>query len=591
MNHRPMQIIHDFRILGKQTGDVGTGLRALQAQGIGGVVTNMPFDDYMQDEGTWKAFREFLNVCRALGMRVWLYDEKGYPSGFAGGQVLARRPELEAVGLYRDETGRITEAPSYEGTHNCNNYFARARTPNLLEPEAVREFVRLTHERYATELGTDLAIVEAFFTDEPALNVMYFPPIPAAKDVPVMDPPDPHRRLLPGVPWSETLAAQYERRDLTGLFCDQAGASALRRDFYGRVGEQLAANYFGQIQTWCRAHRILSSGHMLWEEDPEIHVPLYGNFLRCLLRLDIPGIDVLSASPLSGYRYGRRAAVLAASAAMLNGTRRIFTESSDFEEQWNEKRMVTVGEATASLGWQAALGVTDFTFYFSYGLCPELSDRTFACLPEDQRKLARTPADYLAINNAINGWMEILGSASLAADVFLYYPIEPLQAAYYPVLRPWEAGSQSPELLRIAGAFTSALAGLLDAGIIPCLVDGAMLREIRRSTGTGAGYAVRKASANAIVCPAGCEPPQDCLPAEGCDIVPMTAELPRRLFEQGRARILNDNPEVCAGVMQDGARPLIILVNLTNREQSCRIRSKDGERQVKLAAYAVSLER
>ena len=69
------------------------------------------------------------------------------------------------------------------------------------------------------------------------------------------------------------------------------------------------------------------------------------------------------------------------------------------------------------------------------------------------------------------------------------------------------------------------------------------------------------------------------------------AELPRRLFEQGRARILNDNPEVCAGVMQDGARPLIILVNLTNREQSCRIRSKDGERQVKLAAYAVSLER
>ena len=153
-NHRPLQIVHDFRILGRQTGDVRAGLTALLAQGIGGVVVNMPFDRYMQDAEIWEQFREFLRCCRALEMRVWLYDEKGYPSGYAGGQVLAQCPELEAVGLYYDAaTGTISEARSYEGTHNCNNYFAEARTSNLLEPEAIVEFIQVTHERYAASWG------------------------------------------------------------------------------------------------------------------------------------------------------------------------------------------------------------------------------------------------------------------------------------------------------------------------------------------------------------------------------------------------------------------------------------------------------
>lgn len=81
-----MQIVHDFRQLGRPTGDVRAGRKALQAQGIGGLVTNMPFENSMQDPGTWRQFREFLRACRALEMRVWLYDEKGYSSGCASGR-------------------------------------------------------------------------------------------------------------------------------------------------------------------------------------------------------------------------------------------------------------------------------------------------------------------------------------------------------------------------------------------------------------------------------------------------------------------------------------------------------------------------
>lgn len=586
MNQRPMQIIHDFRSLGRTGGGVRAGLQALQAQGIGGVVTNMPFESYMQEADTWKQFREFLRACHALDMRVWLYDEKGYPSGFAGGQVLAGRPDLEAKGLYRNETtGQLTEAASYEGTHNCNNYFAKARTPNLLEAETGEEFVRVTHERYAAELGPDLAIVEAFFTDEPALNVMYFPPIPAASNVPVLDPPDPNRVLLPGVPWSRELAAQHGKQTLAGLFRDEPGAAALRRQFYGHVGDQLSTAFFGRLKSWCRAHGVFSSGHLLWEEGAENHAPLYGNFLRCLMQLDIPGIDVLSASPLGSYRGSHRAAVLAASAAMLSGTRRVFTESSDFIEQMNEKRAASVGEATAALGWQAALGVTDFTYYFGYGVCPELSGKSFDFLPAEQQRTARTPADYLAINNAISNLVAQLASATLVPDVFLYYPAELLQAAYYPVLRPWEPNAKAPGLMRIAEAYHAALAGLLDAGIMPCLVDGGLLRELRTADVAGGRYTIRRARANAVVCPAGCEPPADCRPPGGCEILPMAADLPRRLFEQGRTRILKDNPEVCAGVMRLGTQTLVALVNLTDREQLCRLKSQAGTAEHRLAPY------
>jgi hypothetical protein len=590
-----MQIIHDFELLGRNTGDARDGLRALQAQGIGGIVTNMPFENYMQDPAVWGRLREFLGACRSMGLRVWLYDEKGYPSGYAGGQVLARRPDLEARALYCDAAeGRFTEDRSYEGTHNCNNYYAKARTPNLLEPEAIAEFIRVTHDRYAAELGPDLAVVEAFFTDEPALNAIYFPEIPAARGIPVLDPPDAQRKQRPGVAWSARLAERFGQRDLTGLFVDRAGAGALREEFYGQVGETLARNCFGQLQEWCHAHGVQSSGHLLWEEDAAYHVPLYGNFLRCLMRLDIPGIDVLSATPLRGCQYSRRGAVLAMSAALLNGTRRIFSESSDFVEQMNEKRVASPAEAAAALAWQAALGVTDFTYYFSFGRCRELSGTSGEeFLPADQPRLFRTPAEYLAINTAISGILERLAPAELEADVFLYYPVELLQAAYCPAVRPWEPGAKSPELVRIANAFHDALGGLLDAGVIPCLVDGGMLREMREGDDAGKGvprYQVGRAMANAIVFPAGCEPAGDCRPAVHAECHAFGADLPKRLHARGLTRILKDNPEVCAGVMRQGDRSVLTLVNLTDRPQTCAVQSRAGGIEKRLDGYQSIVE-
>lgn len=586
--HRPMQIVHNFSCL-HRTGDFRIGLAALQSQGIGGIVTNVPFKDYMIHESDWTQLVQCVRACRELGMRVWLYDEMGYPSFFAGGQVLRRRPDLEAVGLYYDETtGAMAADKSYEGTHNCNNYFADARTPNLLEPATAEEFLKATHEKYARWLSEDLAAVEAFFTDEPALNVLYFPSLPqGCKPTFRFDPPDANRVLRLGVPWSSKLAAEFNADTLTGLFRDMEGSADLRQRFYGRIAEHMAQECFGPLQTWCRAHNVACSGHLLCEENTFNHVPLYGNFLRCLMRLDIPGIDVLSADPMDGWEDSQRGALLAASAAMLNGTRRVFSEASDHTQRVIHKRKATAAEASASLAWQAALGVTDFTYYFSWGVCEPLNGKSFESLTGTEQAAARSPDEFRSINESITRLLTSLDGTQLAADVFLYYPIEQLQAEYRPLLRPWENDGRPAEARRISRAYHQAVTGLLDAGIIPCLIDGPMLRDARRTRKSAGAdrLNIGKASAAAIVYPAGCQPAARFQPQSVGDPYEYSAELPARLLADGKARLLKDNPKVAAGVMIRDGHSVVTLVNLTADNQTCCLRTVAGKRTMHLPPY------
>jgi hypothetical protein len=610
-----MQIIHDIELLRRRTGDVRRGLAALQAQGIGGIVTNVPFTGYLTDPTAWPRLREVLGACRDMGLRVWIYDEKGYPSGYAGGHVLAGHPQFEAQALFYDaDAQRCTSGGSYEGTHNCRNYFAQARTANLLDEDAIARFIEVTHERYAAELGPDFAMVEAFFTDEPGLNAMGSPELPPqAGNVPVVDPPDSTRKLLPALAWSEPLARRFAGRDLTGLFTDRPGAAELRREFHAKTGEHLADAFFAQIQQWCFDHEVFSSGHILAEENAAAHVPLYGNFLRCLMKMDIPGIDVLSGLP-EDCRSFRRAAAFGLSAALLNGDRRVFSESSDINQLINPGQIVAPAQATASMAWQAALGVTDFASYFNFGLCPELGGApsngpqpqptdpgwwlSISPLqpgwPPDNPRLARTPEEYLAINTAITGLLDQLEPAELGADVFLYYPVELMQEEYRPVLEPWNNGAGNTGCTRIADAYHHALEGLLDAGIIPCLVDGVMLRELLRETAPDSHgrrrYAVMHATASAIVYPAGCEPPADCRPAVPAECYSMAPDLPAKLFARGLTRIIKDNPDICAGVMNRAGHTLVTLVNLTDRKQACRIQWKTGKVEKQLGAYQFVVE-
>ena len=68
--------------------------------GFAGVAANPKWDNaYPHNQAAWDRFAEGCRAYAAEGMKLWLYDEKGYPSGTAGGAVLDKYPELEALEL------------------------------------------------------------------------------------------------------------------------------------------------------------------------------------------------------------------------------------------------------------------------------------------------------------------------------------------------------------------------------------------------------------------------------------------------------------------------------------------------------------
>ena len=104
MSYRPLQIVHDMGLhadLGMEECKrrIRERLLRLKQLGFGGVVANVSHHDYLENETNWAIFGELLNTAQEEGFTVWLYDEKGYPSGSAGGLTLRGHPEFEAMGL------------------------------------------------------------------------------------------------------------------------------------------------------------------------------------------------------------------------------------------------------------------------------------------------------------------------------------------------------------------------------------------------------------------------------------------------------------------------------------------------------------
>ena len=50
-----------------------------------------------------------LAEAKKLGIKIWIYDENSYPSGFAGGFVPKEMPESKGIGLKIEEVNQPTK--------------------------------------------------------------------------------------------------------------------------------------------------------------------------------------------------------------------------------------------------------------------------------------------------------------------------------------------------------------------------------------------------------------------------------------------------------------------------------------------------
>lgn len=250
-------------------------IRTMFESGMGGFFMHPRaglLDPYLSDE-----FFEAIGVCIAegkrLGMKPWLYDEDRFPSGFAGGFVMDRHPELGAKAIeLRDGAVSVVDLPPTNRMHG-------KPYPDLAHPDVVATFIELTHDRYAKRFGVDFGtVIPGIFTDEPNFN-------PPAGDV-------------PRLPWSSALPEFFSRMagydivpHLKSLFLEEGDWRKIRVDYWKALTLLFRDSFTAQIERWCEEHCIALTGHF-WE-----HVfpsPTYtGAVMPNYAHMRIPGIDVL----------------------------------------------------------------------------------------------------------------------------------------------------------------------------------------------------------------------------------------------------------------------------------------------------------
>jgi hypothetical protein len=458
---RLLQIIPPFETWAGTSEDaIRSRVREALKAGIGGLVTNIPVENYLRDEKAFAILRLGITIAHAEGMRIWIYDEEGYPSGAAGGEVLEKVPSAEAQGLIRvvDAAGQVRYdvITLYEATHATENFYKKRPYINILDPSAVSTFTGVTHDRYARVLDPIDRYVEAFFTDEPSLISVY---IPQGRDYPKT------------LPWHARLPEEFRTRkgyDLLpyreSLFVDTGDKGLDRKtrcDFYEVIADLCAETYFGGLQEWCHRHKVASSGHLLGEEKMIWQTEFDGDPFTCYRKFDIPGIDLITSDPekIMGQEFFLVPKV-AGSAARLQGKKRVMCEISDFFGMMDKKH-ASIEQMKCTAGILFSCGVTDLCSYYSVSLDPE----------HELKEFEIPPAEYSKYTNFTARLNAIFTAGTIGARVAVLYPIVSLWAHFTPPNRSMYEDHPNPDVRYLDKAFCELCRSLMQQQIDYDIVD------------------------------------------------------------------------------------------------------------------------
>ncbi len=264
-----------------------------------------PRDCYYLSPAFFQRVKDAVDQAARLGMNYWFYDEPGFPSGQAGGQVVRYNPDAVGHLLAYDGHGKWIprSGPRVD-------YF---------DPRATDTFIAITHERYAKAVGAHFGkTIKLVFTDEPVFI-----------------------RVHPGgqIPWTAGAADIF--RDWFGYsIMDKldafrtANTAALspaqkqvRVDLYDFWTRRFRDSYFRRLRDWSRQHGLAFGGHLDGDDMTfGIMIEGLGHVLRPLRNMDIPGVDVIERQLFPG-KPNHHFPKYASSAAHQNGTALVLTES------------------------------------------------------------------------------------------------------------------------------------------------------------------------------------------------------------------------------------------------------------------------
>lgn len=451
---------------------------AVKEFGYGGVATNPDQENgYTSNPENLEKFHHTLEKLKEKGLDYWIYDEKGYPSGYAGGLALNGHPELEAKGFYMvrrlavepkhavfhldEESDKIIWAAkypvdhsvmnasiieyekmeaipftdtccecdlkeneaffifcvksAYEGSHLTHNVCSRSRYINILDEKAVRRFLDVCYEPILQASPDAYRNACAVFTDEPSLVTPYIQG----------DEVWPYALA----PWKEGLFDDFEKEYgysilpyLPQIFEGRESSYTTRVHFYQLIGKLVARAYVTQISQWCHEHGGKFSGHYLAEESLRFHVLYYGSYLEVLKATDYPGVDVLAAYPKIYHYNTTRFAQMAARKKGRNG---LMTELCPFIDiPYFEKEPVRY--ATGILNLLYLGGCRCINSYFSSDFA------SYAPETLGDYKGYMTQEEALWVNHYVGRIGYMLEGVQNDCGTFIYYPLEDAQAKTRP---------------------------------------------------------------------------------------------------------------------------------------------------------------
>ena len=270
-------------------------IRWMKQQGIGGFFMHARGGlrtSYMSEE--WmQCVDACVETAKELGMQAWIYDENGWPSGFAGGKLLEKEENRDAhitykIGAYdgaawltysleEEKLRRVTE--QIQG--QCLNLYLHISpsTADILNADVVEQFLQETHEKYAKRYGEKLPQnLAGIFTDEPQFYRW-------------------------GVPYTRVMPRQFQNRygedvleGLGLLFVEKEGYRSFRYRYWYTM-QQLMIHSFGKkIFDWCEAHGIQFTGHYVEEQNLTGQMSCCAGVMPFYQYLHISGLDWLNRS-------------------------------------------------------------------------------------------------------------------------------------------------------------------------------------------------------------------------------------------------------------------------------------------------------
>ena len=252
----------------------------------------------------WEIVDYAIRKCVELGIKPWIYDEGGWPSGAAGRRTEMQYPDAPALKLENREItlkagekytpceglisifdGKVRLPEDYVADKDVtlNEFYIKhgAHIPYFLDftdAKVTETFLQNTYEGYKNIVGDLFGdTIPLFFTDEPGLS----------------------RYTLPKDLFEGFIAKYgYDLKDYVYVIPDNGSCvtekeNQARIDFLSYVGEKFYENTFLKMSEWCEKNGIAYSGHVMADNYPDACRNGYSSIVDVLRTMHIPGIDVI----------------------------------------------------------------------------------------------------------------------------------------------------------------------------------------------------------------------------------------------------------------------------------------------------------